>query len=106
MRLARQPLCAFHPLAHLQVLLCLDQLSLELSNLVWLSRGTTAQLGDACVWEEREGRVKMYWGGYWYVQSCRMVGRGGGAEGEWRERGGRVEGENGRHANCVGSFLG
>lgn len=25
---------------------------------------------------------------------------------EGRESGGRVEGENGRHANCVGSFLG
>ena len=39
--------------------------------------------------------MKMYWGGYWYVQSCRMVGResGGGVEGEWRESGGRVEGE-------------
>ena len=51
---------------------------------------------------KREGRVKMYWGGYWYVQSCRMVGRGGRVEGEWRG----AEGENGRHANCVGSFLG
>ena len=25
------------------------------------------------MWEERKGRVKMYWGSYWYVQSCRMV---------------------------------
>ena len=38
------------------------------------------------MWEEREGRMKMYWGGYWYVQSCRMIGRGGRVEGEWRGR--------------------
>ena len=38
----------------------------------------------------REGRMKMYWGGYWYVQNCRMVGRGGGVEGEWREWKGRI----------------
>ena len=47
MRLARQPLYAFNiTTAHLQVLLCLDQLSLKLGNLVWLRRGIVAQLCD------------------------------------------------------------
>ena len=88
MRLARQPLCAFHPLAHLQVLLCLDQLSLELSNLVWLSRGTAAQLGDACVWGREGGKDENVLG-WLLVRTELQNGR------EGRESGGRVEGSRG-----------